>query len=158
MNRTLVALLLLCSVAVCQPSNRKSDCSTLKYKRHKVSCLCGSVEICAGDICGSPSVYELDDDITVELRDKSGVVLDTTKAAIVIGEEQGTTQEGAKINYDLKQRRFSFEGKHDGRYSLAFILYKNGIPQPALVFPTKYSHRENGMGNTVYMLEPICPR
>lgn len=89
MNRALanVALLVLSSVAVCQTSNRTSDCSTLKSaRRHKVSCLCGSVEICSGDICGSPSVYELDDDITVELRDKSGVTLDTKKAVIEISE------------------------------------------------------------------------
>jgi hypothetical protein len=84
---TQMALLILFSpVAVGQTLPHASDCSTLKYSRHKVSCLCGSVEICAGDICGSPSVYELDDDITVELRSKSGSILDTlgaqAKAAI----------------------------------------------------------------------------
>ena len=161
MNRGLanVALLLLSSVAVCQTSNRTSDCATLKYiRRHRVSCLCGSVQICSGDICGSPSDYKLDDDITVELRDKSGVTLDTKKAVVETREEQGTTQDGAKTTYNLKQRRFSFEGKQEGYYFLAFILHKNGIPQPALVFPTKYSHKVNEVGNTVYMLEPICPR
>ena len=83
MLRTLMALLLaLCPVATCQPPNRPPDCSTLTYFRHKVSCLCGIVEVCAGDICGGPSVYELDDDITVELRNKKGTTLDTQKAVV----------------------------------------------------------------------------
>ena len=39
----------------------------LKYKRHKVSCLCGTVQVCSGDICGRTSDYGLDDDILVQL-------------------------------------------------------------------------------------------
>jgi hypothetical protein len=160
MNRALlsVALLLLSSVAICQATNGTSDCAALKNVRHKVSCLCGSVQICSGDICGSPANYELDDDVTVELRDKSGVILDRKKALVEMHEEQGTTLDGLKTTYNLKQRRFSFEGKPDGHYSIAFILYKSGIPQPALVFATKYSHKAKEVGNTTYMLEPTCQR
>jgi hypothetical protein len=81
-------LLILAPIAVCQTSYRPSDCSTLKYARHKVSCLCGTVEVCSGDICGRPSDYELDDDITVELRDGNGRTIGTQKAAIQTSEEQ----------------------------------------------------------------------
>lgn len=160
-NRTITdiaLLLLLCPIAVCQTSNQASDCSTLKYVRHKVSCLCGTVQICSGDICGRPSDYELDDDIVVELRDKSGTTVATQKAVVETIEEQGTTQNGTKTTYNRTVRGFSFEGKSNGEYRLAFILRKNGVPQPALIFPTKYSHKEDKLGNTVYMLEPICPR
>jgi len=94
----------------------------------------------------------------VALRDKSGVILDRKKAVVETTEEQGTTQDGSKTPFNLKQRRFSFEGKPDGHDSIAFILYKNGIPQPALVFATKYSHKAKEGGNTIYRLEPICPR
>lgn len=84
-NRTLTLaalLLFLTSVVVCQTQSHASDCSTLKYLRHKASCLCGTVQICSGDICGRPSDYELDDDIAVELRDKSGTTLDTQKVVV----------------------------------------------------------------------------
>jgi len=110
-----------------------------------------------GDICGRPEDYELDDDITVELRNKTGTILDTQKVVVETREEQGTTQGGAKTPIRLTERRFSFEGKPDGEYLPAFILHKSGIPQPALVFPAKYSHKKNRLGDTVYMLEPTCP-
>jgi len=64
---TAAMLFLLSVLTVCQTSPPVSDCSTLKYLRHKVSCLCGTVQICTGDICGRPVDYHLDDDITVEL-------------------------------------------------------------------------------------------
>jgi hypothetical protein len=151
-------LLLLVPIAVSQTSDRSSDCSTLKYARHQVSCLCGTVEVCSGDICGRPSDYELDDDITVELRDKSGKTIGTQKAAIQESEEQGTTQDGRPTSYRRAERRFSFEGRGDGHYWLAFILHKGGVPQPALLFPTNYSHKRKKPGPTVYMLEPSCPK
>jgi hypothetical protein len=158
-NLRLTALLLLLSpIAVCQTSNRASDCSTLKYVRHNRSCLCGIVQICSGDICGRPSDYELDDDISIELRDKRGTTLDTQKAVVEMIEEHGTTHDGANASFKRTVRRFSFEGKQDGDYLLAFILHKNGLPQPALIFPTKYSHKRKTLGETVYMVEPICPR
>jgi hypothetical protein len=160
-NRTLThmaLLVLLAPIAVCQTSYRAPDCSTLKYFRHKHSCLCGTVEICSGDICLSPSHWELGDDITVELRDKHGTTLDTQKTVVETSEEQGETQDGTKISIKLAERRFSFEGQRDGDYLLAFILHKNGVPQPAVIFPTRYTHKGNKPGSSVYMLEPSCPR
>ena len=160
MNYTLTHLALLAIVtpiAVCQTTHRATDCSTLKYVRHKDSCLCGTVQICSGDICGSPAVYELDEDITVELRDKSGTTLDTQKVVVETREEQGTTQDGRKTSFKLAERRFSFGGRRDGDYLLAFILHKNGVSQPAVIFPTNYSHKRNKLSNAVFMVEPTCP-
>jgi len=154
----LALLLVLSPIALGQTLNRVPDCQTLKYMRHKVSCLCGSVQVCSGDICGRPTDYELDDEITVELRSKSGTTLDTQKAVVVTRQEQGTTQSGANISFKLMERRFKFEDEPEGEYLLAFILHKSGVPQPALIFPTKYSHKEINLGNTAYMLEPTCPR
>jgi hypothetical protein len=150
-------LVFLSPVAACQSSSRASDCLTLKYSRHRVSCLCGSVEICSGDICGSPSDYELDDDITIELRSKSGTTLDTQKVVSELITGQGTKQDGTAITYEQKERRFSFKDKQDGDYLLAFILHKKGVAQPAVIFPTNYSHRRQKLGNSLYMVEPTCP-
>ena len=161
MNATLsqvVLLVLFSPVAVCQTAPRPPDCSTLKYLRHKVSCLCGAVEICSGDICGSQSVYDLDDDITVELRTKSGTILDTQKVGFEVSEQQGTKLDGTAITFEQKERRFSFNDKRDGEYLLAFIPHKNGVAQPAVIFPTNYSHKRKTVGNFVYMLERSCPR
>lgn len=161
MNRalTLTALLLLLTpVVVCQTQSHASDCSTLKYLRHKVSCLCGTVQVCSGDICGRPSDYELDDDIAVELRDKSGTALDTQKAVVETRENEGTTQDRTKTPYKQTERRFCFEGKRDGDYLLAFVLHKKGVPQPAVIFPTNYSHKRSKPCDSVYMVEPLCPR
>ena len=151
-------LVLFTPFALSQISFGASDCSTLKYSRHKVSSLSGIVAICSGDICGGPSVYELDEDISVELRTKSGVVLDTQKVVFETSEKQGTKQDGTAITFNQKERRFSFEGKQDGDYLLAFILHKNGIAQPAVIFPTNYSHKRNKLSNSYYMVEPTCPR
>lgn len=90
-------MLLLTSAAVCQTAPDASDCSTLKYLRHKVSCLCGTVQVCSGDLCGRPSDYDLDDDITVELRERSGTILDSKKVAI-------ETREIQERDKDLLQR------------------------------------------------------
>ncbi len=161
MNRTLTLsalLLFLTPVVVCQTQSHASDCSTLKYSPHKVSCLCGTVQVCSGDICGRPSDYELDDDIAVELRDKSGTTLDTKKAVVETLEKEGTTQDGTKAPYKQTERRFCFEGKRDGDYLLAFVLHKKGVPQPAVIFPTNYSHRWSKPCDSVYMVEPLCPR
>ena len=35
---------------------------------------------------------------------------------------------------------------------------KKGVSQPAIIFPSNYSHKRNKLGDTVYMLEPTCPR
>ena len=160
-NRTLTVtalLLLLTPVVVCQTQSHASDCSTLKYLRHKVSCLCGTVQVCSGDICGRPSHYELDDDIAVELRDKSGTTLDTQKVVVETREKQGTAQDGTNTSHKQTEPRFCFEGKRDGDYLLGFVLHKKGVPQPAVIFPTNYSHKRSKPCDSVYMVEPLCPR
>jgi hypothetical protein len=151
-------LLSLSPIVVCQAPSNDSNCSTLKYLRHKVSCLCGTVQIRSGDICGRPSDYELDDDIAVELRNKSGTTLDTQKVMVETREKQGTTQDGTKTSYNQTERRFCFEGKQDGDYLLAFVLHKNGVPQPAVIFPTNYSHKRRKPCDSVYLVEPLCPK
>jgi hypothetical protein len=116
------------------------------------------VEVCSGDLCGRPSDYGLDDDITVELRDKAGTtILDSKKASVETREKEGTTQDGRKVSYTTKDRMFCFEGKGDGDYTFAFVLYKNGVPQPAVKFPTKYSRKWRKPCDAIYMVEPICP-
>lgn len=160
-NRTLTLtalLLILTPVVVCQTQSHASNCSTLKYLRHKVACLCGTVQVCSGNICGRPSDYELDDDIAVELRDKSGTTLDTQNVVVETGEKQGTTKDGTKTSFKQTERRFCFEGKRDGDYLLAFVLHKKGVPQPAVIFPTNYSHKRSKPCDSVYMVEPLCPR
>ncbi len=148
-----------CRFAFSQTATPPPDCSTLKYLRHKVSCLCGTVQICSGDICGNPSSYNLDDDITVELRDKGGMtILDSKKVVNETRETKCTTQVGMKVPCNTRERRFCFEGKHDGNYQLAFILFKNGVPQPAIKFPTNYSRKRRKLCDSVYMVEPTCPK
>jgi hypothetical protein len=71
----------------------------------------------------------------------------------VVSENPGTA-----TTFELKERRFSFKDKQDGDYLLAFILHKNGIAQPAVIFPTNYSHKRNKPGTSFYMVEPTCPR
>jgi hypothetical protein len=156
---TIPALLFLVGpLVVCQTPPRTPDCSTLKYQRHKLSCLCGTVQVCSGDICGRPSDYGLDNDITVQLRDMAGAILESKKVVVETREKEGTTQIGRKVTYKTEERTFCFEGKRDGDYLLAFILYKNGVPQPALRFPTNYSRKRRKACDSVYMLEPSCPK
>ena len=151
-------LFLLNSIVICQTPSSGPVCSTLKYVRHKVSCLCGTVQVCSGDICLSPAAYGLDDDITVELRDKAGTtVLASTKAIVTTSDGVGTTQDGTKASYKSKERTFCFDGNRDGDYMLAFVLHKNGLPQPAVEFPTNYSHTRLKACGSVYMVEPTCP-
>jgi len=156
---TLTALLVLLSpIVVCQTPSHASNCSTLKHLRHKVSCLCGTVQVCSGDICGRPSTYERDDDISVELRDKTGAILDTQKVVVKTQEKEGTTQDGTITSYKATERRFGFEGKPDGDHKLAFVLHKNGVPQPAVTFPETYSHKRTKPCDPVFMVESVCPR
>ena len=112
----------------------------------------------SGDICLRPSDFGLDDDIAVELRDKSGTTLDAQKAVAETREKQGTTQDGTKTSYKQTERRFCFEGKRDGDYLLAFVLHKNGVAQPAVIIPRNYSHKRSEPCDCVYMVEPLCPK
>jgi hypothetical protein len=117
------------------------------------------VQVCSGDTCGRPSDYDLDDDITVELRDKAGrTILDSKKATVETRDKMGTRQDGTKVSYKTKDRMFCFEGKDSGDYVFAFVLYKNGVPQPAVKFPTNYSPKRSKPCDAIYMVEPICPR
>jgi hypothetical protein len=151
-------LLMLNAFLFCQTTNHDSACSTLRYARHKVSCLCGAVQVCSGDICLSPTNYGLDDDITVELRDRTGTTtLDSKKAVVEKRERECTTQTGARVSCPTTERTFCFDGKPDGDYRLAFILSKNGVAQPAIEFPTDYSRRQHKSCDSIYMVEPSCP-
>lgn len=162
MGRSLGITALFCLVGhlvVCQTIPKVPDCSTLKYSEHKASCLCGVVSICVGDLCGAPQNYNLDDDITVELRDKVGtVVLDSKKVALETHKRDCTTSTGIKVSCDTTERTFCFEGKRDGHYQLAFVLFKNGVPQPAVKFPMKYRRKREKECDAVYMVEPSCPK
>ena len=152
-------LFALSSLLVCQTPYNGSDCSTLKYLRHKSSCLCGTVQVCSGDLCGRPGDYGLDNDITVELRNKNGAtVIESKKAVDETRAEEGTTQDGTTVLSKTTERKFCFDGKGDGKYQLAFILYRGGVPQPAVIFPTNYSRRRRKACNPIYMVEPICPK
>jgi hypothetical protein len=93
-------------LAASQESSKPPDCQTLKYKKHKVSCLCGKVSVCAGDICAGPSVYGLDDDIDVLLRAKHANALESEKRS------NGTN--------------FCFEGQRDGEYQIVFVTRTAG--------------------------------
>lgn len=160
-NSFLQITLLSCMVSVfvhSQTPSRTSDCSTLKYKLHKVSCLCGTVQVCAGDICGTPSNYGLDDDIIVQLRDRArAVILDSKKVIVGKRERECTTQIGTKVACSTTERAFCFDKQKDGDYELAFVLSKKGVAQPAIKFPTNYSHTRRKSCDSVYMVEPSCP-
>jgi hypothetical protein len=137
----LMSLLVATSiVAGSQEKRLTTDCQTLKYAKHKVSCLCGKVSVCAGDLCSGPSVYSLDDEIDVQLRDK-----------------RANSLQSKKLSY-ATQRKFCFEGQQDGEYQIAFVLHKGGIAQPAVVFPTSFKKTRNKPCDSIYMVEPICPK
>lgn len=138
-----LTILLLTVVSICavsQEASTQKDCATLKYRRHKVSCLCGEISVCSGDICGRPSTYDLDNDIDVVLRDKHHTVLASKRLSYETG------------------RKFCFEGRHDGDYQIAIVLYKKEVPQPAVVFPTDYKQTRTKACDATYMVEPACPR
>jgi hypothetical protein len=142
MSKTLLLMSLLIApsvVAVSQEKRQTADCHTLKYSRHKVSCLCGKASVCAGDLCGGPSVYGLDDEIDVLLRDKHANPL-----------------QSQKLSYKA-DRKFCFEGRLDGEYQMAFVLHEGGIAQPAVVFPTSLKKARNKPCDSIYMVEPYCP-
>jgi hypothetical protein len=79
------------------------------------------------------------------------------KVVVETREKQGTTQDGTKTSYKQTERRFCFEGKRDGDYLLAFVLHKNGVPQPAIIFPTNYSHKRNKFCDSVYRWSRSVP-
>jgi len=138
-----------------EAQTQSSDRAAQKHRRHRVSCLCGTVKVCSGDICVGPSPFGLDDDITVELRDKTGKrVIDSKKVAVELREGTGTTQDNKRVSFQTKEQAFCFTGKRDGNYQLAFILYKKGAAQTPVVFPTNYSATRRKPCDAIYMVEP----
>jgi hypothetical protein len=155
----LVATSFLTPLGVSQTQRNNPDCPTTRHFQHKVSCLCGAVQICSGDVCGRPSTYDLDDDITVELRDRSGTkVLESEKVGTETRKRECTTSTGVKAPCNTSERTFCFEGKRKGHYQLAFVLYTNGAPQPAIRFPINYSSRWHKACDSTYMVPPTCSR
>lgn len=102
--------------------------------------MCGQVSVCAGDICAGPSVYGLDDVIDVLLRDKHAKLL-----------------QSKKLSYKT-ERKFCFEGESNGEYQLVFVPHKKGVAQPAVVFPTSFKKTRNKPCDSIYMVEPDCPK
>jgi hypothetical protein len=94
----------------------------------------------------------------VQLRGKSGAILDSKKALLETHEKEAETKDGSKTSYKETGRRFCFEGKADGDYLLAFVLYKNGVPQPAVIFPTNYLHKSRKACDSIYMIPAVCPK
>jgi hypothetical protein len=95
--------------------------------------------VCAGDICGRPSVYDFDENFDVVLRDHKGIDLETKSLS-------------------HEEAAFCFTGRGDGDYQLAFVLHKNGVSEAARVFPTKYRHDPNKPNDVIYMIEVTCPK
>lgn len=122
-----------------EENGKLRDCQTLKHARHKVSCLCGRVSVCAGDICGGPLVYGLDDDLDVLLRDKHDRAL-----------------QSKSLSYEL--RKFCFDAQPDGDYQIVFVLRKKGVAEPAVVFPTDFKKTRKKPCDSTYMVEPVCPK
>jgi hypothetical protein len=101
--------------------------------------LCGKANVCAGDICGGPSIYDFDEHFDAVLRDNQGKELETKSLS-----HEKTT--------------FCFDGRGNGDYQLAFVLYKNGVPEPARVFPTSYKHNAAKPNDMFYLIEATCPK
>jgi hypothetical protein len=114
------------------------DCSTLRYVKHKSAWLCGEAVVCSGDICGRPSDLDFDDEFDVILRDRHGKKL-----------------ESIRLSYE--HRNFCFEGRSNGDYQLAFVLYEKGVPQPARVFPTKYTATKTSQTTRYTWLKQTVP-
>jgi hypothetical protein len=140
MKSVLSSVFLLLSVSVmAQQTIGVADCSTLKYMRHRRASLCGNTSVCSGDLCGRPSTYDFDENFDVVLRDHQGKELDIKH----LSHENPT---------------FCFDGRDDGDYQLAFVLYKNGVREPARVFPTRYKHKAEAPNDVVYMIEVTCSK
>lgn len=133
------ALLVPCVYTIAQQTASVADCSTLSYKRHKSAWLCGKAIVCSGDICGRPSTYDFDGAFDVVLRDNHGRELETKS-----------------LSYE--KPTFCFDARGDGDYQLAFVLYTNGVPEAARVFPARYRHNAKKPNDVIYMIEATCPK
>jgi hypothetical protein len=94
--------------------------------------------VCSGDICGRPSTYDFDENLDVVLRDRQGRELETKSLS-------------------HEEPAFCFSGRGNGDYQLAFVLHKNGVPEAARVFPTKYKRKADKPNDAIYMVEVTCP-
>jgi hypothetical protein len=72
--------------------------------------------------------------------------------------ESGTTQERGKSLLQVQSEDFLSKGNGTGTIYLPSSCSKNGVSQPAVIFPANYSHKRNKLGNSVYIVEPICPK
>ena len=134
---------LIVAVSFSQETPAPKDCNTNHFVLHKMPCLCGKIQIASGDIGVDPVQMGLDEMVEVELRDAKGKPI-----------------ESKRLSY-RSEVPFCFSGKANGRYSLAFVLFEKGKPQPAAVFPTKYrgkSDRECASVNPIYLVPVICPK
>ena len=100
--------------------------------------MCGEAQVCTGDICLRPTDLDFEPEFDVVLRDA-----------------RGNTLESQKLSYE--RRKFCFEGRENGDYELAFVLFKKGVPQPARVFPTRYKRDTDKPNDVHYMVEAVCP-
>lgn len=121
-----------------QKSTPRSDCTTNHFVMHKTPCLCGKIQIASGDIGVDPTQMGLDDRVDVELRDRNGGLIESTRLTY-------------KSNVP-----FCFSGRPKGKYAVAFVLYESGKPQPAAVFPTDYTADSNRECNVIYLVPPVC--
>jgi hypothetical protein len=121
-----------------QEPHPAKDCTANHFARHKTPCLCGKVLIASEDIGVDPVQLGLDDRLDIELRDRSGKLLESRQLI---------------YKSDVP---FCFSGKPKGRYALAFVLYASGKPQPAAVFPTNYTAKTNKECNAIYLVPPVC--
>jgi hypothetical protein len=74
----------------------------------------------------------------------------------MLRDNQGKELETKSLSY--QKPTFCFDGRGNGDYQLAFVLYKNGIPEAARVFPTHYKHNADKSNDRFYMIEATCPR
>ena len=78
-----------------------------------------------------------------------------TKFDVVLRDAYGNKLDFQKLSYE--QPKFCFEGRKDSEYQLAFVLYKNGLRQPARVFPTRYRRNTDKANDVFYMIGAVCP-
>jgi hypothetical protein len=85
-------------------------------------------------------------------------VLESGKAATETRYCQRTTSTGIMVAGNTTERRFGCEGRREGDSVLAFLVYKDGVPQPAIEFSTRYSSRNRESCDSVYMVPPAGPQ
>ena len=76
----------------------------------------------------------------------------------MLRDKEGRRLESRRISSTDAPRNFCFEGQRDGDYQIAFVLYQKGAPQPAVVFSTNYKQGRKKACDSVYMVEPLCPK